>query len=176
MRAAAIAAGVALLLSASACTDDVPETRPTTSAAPGGLASSGCAPVEHPPEESGGHLLPGATPPVPYGTQPPTSGWHASGLVSPGVHAEPLTEPQQVAVLEGGRIMISWRALTEADQGELEAFTGIHANRVVSAPYDGIEPGQVVFTAWGVLQRCRGFDPQAAAAFLDGFAGQEPAH
>lgn len=176
MRPAVIAAGVALLLSAGACTDDAPETHPTTSELPGGPASGGCAPVEHPPEESGGHLLPQATPPVPYGTRPPASGWHASGVVSPGVHAQPLTEPQQVAVLEGGRIVISWRALPQAARAELEAFAGIHANRVVSTPYDGIEPGQVVFTAWGVLQHCRGFDPEAAAAFLDRYAGRGPAH
>jgi hypothetical protein len=172
MRRRSIPAMVALALAAGACSADDPALEPTDAPA----ASAPCSAVEHPPEESGGHLLPGATPPVPYGTRPPTSGWHASGLVSPGVHAEPLTEPQQVTVLEGGRIVVSWRELADADRVELEAFTGIHANRVVSAPYDGIEPGQVVFTAWGVLQRCRGFDPRAALSFLDGFAGRGPAH
>jgi len=176
MRRAAVAGIVALTLSAGACASDNPGPRPTppeTSTVP---TTAGCGPVERPAEESGGHLLPGATPPVPYGTRPPTSGWHASGLVSPGVHAEPLTEPQQVAVLEGGRIVISWRGLADPAREELEAFAGIHANRVVATPYDGIAPGQVAFTAWGVLQRCRGFDAAAAAAFLEQFAGRGPAH
>lgn len=174
MRHAAIAGVAALTLSVGGCTGADP--RPTPSEASRAPQTTGCGPVERPSEESGGHLLPGATPPVPYGTRPPTSGWHASGLVSPGVHAEPLTEPQQVAVLEGGRMVISWRALPDDTRGELEVFAGIHANRVVSTPYVGIPPGHVAFTAWGVVQRCRGFDPQAAAAFLDRFAGKGPAH
>jgi hypothetical protein len=176
MRSGAVAAVAALALWAGGCAGGEPGPDPAPTGTPRTAASAACAPVEHPPEESGGHLLPGATPPVPYGTRPPTSGWHASGLVSPGVHTEPLTEPQQVAALEGGRIVVTWRGLPNDARGELEAFAGIHANRVVATPYDAIEPGQVAFTAWGVLQRCRGFDPAAAAAFLERYAGRGPTH
>lgn len=176
MHRAAMASVLALTLSTAACTGDDPGPRPTPAETHSAPATRGCDPVERPAEESGGHLLPGVTPPAPYGTRPPASGWHASGLVAPGVHTEPLTEPQQVAALEGGRIVITWRGLPDAARGELEAFAGLHANRVVATPYDGIGPGEVAFTAWGVLQRCRGFDAAAAAAFLEQFAGRGPAH
>lgn len=174
MHRIATACIVALALWTGACAGGDP--RPTPSEASRAPRTPGCSPVERPPEESGGHLLPGVTPPAPYGTRPPTSGWHASGLVSPGLQREPLTEPQQVAALESGRIVITWRGLPDAARGELEAFAGIHANRVVATPYDGIASGEVAFTAWGVLQRCHGFDAAVAAAFLEQFAGSGPTH
>jgi hypothetical protein len=175
------ALGALLAALLSACTGGDPAPDPTDRPTDAPVESpatvgGGCRPPEHPAVQPGGHLLPGATPPVPYSSTPPTSGWHPSGLVSPGVHDEPLSEPQQVTALEGGRIVVSWRELPDGARRELEAFAGIHANGVVSTPYDALEPGQVAFTAWGVVQRCHGFDDAAASVFLEEYAGRGPAH
>lgn len=66
----------------------------------------------------GSHLLGDRQPPVPYSSTPPTSGWHASGLTPIAVH--PLSEPQQVSVLEAGAVVVTYHELPD---GELSTLT-----------------------------------------------------
>jgi len=128
--------------------------------------------------QAGGHLLGDAAPPVAYSSTPPTSGWHASGSPRFGVHTadDALSEPEQVTVLEVGGVMVTWNVLDEGKQQELAALVHAQRRKVASSPYDALTPGEVVFAAWGVLQRCRGVDPKALEAFVDRHAGGGPDH
>lgn len=146
---------------------------PTEPAAADDAEAVACGPVEEPPLEGGGHLIGDEEPPAPYGTTPPTSGWHVSGAVEPGVrdHDDRLREPEQVSVLEMGGVVVTWRDLDEDDRQALEDFVRErYSGRVATTPYDALEPGQVALTAWGVMQRCDGLDLEAVAAFVEAHA------
>lgn len=153
------------------CGDGDPVAQPepvTTGPADPPEAETACAPVEQPPLQAGSHLLGDQAPPVPYSSVPPTSGWHASGAFSIAVQppGEPLTEPQQVSVLEVGGVVVVYHELDEEDRVALEHHvTRHHEGRVAVTPYGRLEPGEVAFTAWGVLQRCDGVDLEALDAF-----------
>lgn len=136
----------------------------------------GCGEVEHPEEQSGGHLIGDAAPPVPYSSTPPTSGWHASGNPERGVHTEPLSEPEQVTILELGGIVVTWNGLSAQDQAELEEYVAANARHVASTPYDKLPEGAVAVAGWGVLQRCTGLDLEAVEAFVEEHQGGGPEH
>lgn len=182
---------VALLLAAvlAACGQPDPEAadpavttppQPTDPAvglpAPGEPVAT-CEDEEQPPLQGGQHLVGEAEPPVPYSSTPPTSGWHASGAFEIAVQGpdDPLSEPRQVSVLEAGGVVVAYHDLPEADRLMVEAHVrGNHGGRVAVTPYDRLDAGTVVFTAWGVLQRCRGIDLDALDRFIDTHAEPDP--
>lgn len=45
-----------------------------------------------------------------------------------------------------------------------------YPDRVGLAAYQPLAPAQVVFSAWGALQRCDGLDDDALDAFVETFA------
>ncbi|HEX6256415.1 MAG TPA: DUF3105 domain-containing protein [Euzebyales bacterium] len=147
---------------------------PVTSGAPGAVS---CAGVERPPLQTGSHLLGGREPPVPFSSQPPTSGWHASGHVDVDVRsrARPLTEPEQVSVLEAGGVVVTHRGLAADDVARLrDRVRSRYAARVAVTPYDGVPSGAVAFAAWGRLQRCEGLDLTALDRFVERFGPSGP--
>lgn len=168
LRSLALAGAALLLLSAcgSAASGDTP------------TATAACAEVETPTLQGGEHLLSGQEPPVPYSSTPPTSGWHASGAFSIAVQPgdEPLTEAEQVSVLEAGGVVVSHAGLDDADAAALaDHVEGKHDGRVAVTAYDGLDDGEVAFTGWGVVQRCDAVDLGALDAFVDAYADAEPA-
>jgi hypothetical protein len=190
--ASALLALVALLTTA-ACGSPNPQAAPATVAAPpspsaspmpspptspgGDPTAPACGPQQRPPLQEGGHVIGDTAPPVPYSSTPPTSGWHASGLVEIGVQPpdRPLSEPEQVAVLEAGAVVVSHRGLPEAERVELEALIARHfPRRAAVTPYDRLQEGRVALAAWGVLQICDRFDPAAVTAFVAQHASETP--
>jgi hypothetical protein len=143
--------------------------------------AAACDPVENPPLQAGSHLIGDTEPPVPYSSTPPTSGWHSSGALDVAIHGEddPLTEPEQVSVLEAGGVVITYRDLDAAD---IDAIEGLVAEgydgRVAVTPYAELQPGEVAVTAWGTLQRCSGLDLDVVGGFIDDHLGDEvdPGH
>jgi hypothetical protein len=128
-----------------------------------------CAEIERPRLQSGSHLIGDQPPPVPYSSTPPTSGWHSSGHFDVGVQDsdEPLSEPAQVSVLEADGVVVAYGELPDGASAAL----GDHVHetmdgRVAVTPYDELDAGQVVFTSWGVLQRCNGVDLAALDRFV----------
>ncbi len=154
----------------AACTS----TQPV--AAPAPVEGGACAPVETVEIQGGAHLLGDREPPVPYNSTPPTSGWHASGPPAIGIRdaADALTEPEQVSVLEAGGAVVTYRDLDDADRATLEQIVlRDFPGRVAVTPYEGLEAGEVAFTAWGTLQRCEELDTAALAAFVATYADEE---
>lgn len=176
MRAVALALTLALL--PAACGEDGGGTRRSAAYGPADAPATGCGPLAHPPEQSGGHLLAGATPPVPYSSTPPTSGWHASGFPERGLHGEdaPLSEPEQVTILELGGIVITWNGLDAAQRATLEQFVERNAKVVAATPYDKLPDGQVALAAWGAVRHCGSLDIEAIEAFVAEHAGGGPEH
>ncbi len=135
-------------------------------------AGSGCTAPEQQDVQSGEHLIGDVEPPVPYSSTPPSSGWHSSGRPPSGVASEPLTEPEQVAALENGDVVVTYRDLPQPDRQALEEVAGELHDHVTVTPYDKLQSGQVVFAAWGVLQRCDGIHADALRAFVDEHAAE----
>ena len=162
----------ALVVLAAACS---PNLRSDPNPSAGG--SDVCEPVETFPIQGGQHLIGDAEPPVPYSSTPPTSGWHSSGAFTIGVAGAdaPLTEPQQVAVLEAGGVVVSYRDLPAADVTAIdERAEQQFAGRVSVTPYDKLESGQVALTGWGVLQLCDELDLEVLDDFVTSFADPRP--
>lgn len=114
---------------------------------------------------------------MPYSSKPPTSGWHSSGHFDVDVNDadRPLSEPDQVSVLEANGVVVAYHdlpadAITVLGDHVRETLDG----RVAVTPYDELDGGQVVFTGWGVLQRCDGVDLAALDRFVRGHGTGEP--
>ena len=141
-------------------------------------ATEQCDAPEMPALQGGTHLIGGREPPVPYSSTPPTSGWHVSGTFEIAVQppGDPLTEVEQVSVLEAGGAVVTYNAITDADRAALEQrVSERYDGRVAVTAYDKIAPGEVTFTGWGVLQRCEGLDLAALDQFVAAYADDEPA-
>lgn len=160
-----LAALAATTLLAAGCGGDVGADAERTPAP----VVEGCAPEERPPLQAGSHLIGDTDPPVPYSSVPPTSGWHASGAPSPGVHEEPLRDPEIVALLERGQVVAVYDpdALDDDAIARLEELaTTAHDGRLNVTPANTEVPAPLTLTAWGVLQRCKGVSAEAVTTFV----------
>lgn len=139
----------------------------------GASALADCADVERPPLQEGSHLLGGQAPPVPYSSDPPSSGWHASGRpLDPGTYPEPVSAPDQVLVLELGGVVVSYDpALPEDVVGDLQRLPE-SVDDVVVTPWPGATD-PVALTAWGVVQRCEAVTAADVEAFREQHARDE---
>ena len=165
-RGVLVALGTMLVAS---CAGEAPAVR-STDAPP---ATANCEAVRTIPIQGEGHLVGDQEPPVSYNSTPPTSGWHASMDVPIGVapDGEPLTEPEQVTVLELGGVLASYKGLDAADREALEALaTEVYPGELAVMPYGKLAPGQISLTAWGQLQPCDALDPAAVEAFVEAYA------
>jgi hypothetical protein len=148
-----------------------PEATSGETAAP---TRAACGPEKTIPIQGEGHLVGDQKPPVPYNSVPPTSGWHASGDVPITVapRNKPLTEPEQVTVLELGGVVVSYAEIAEKDRKAVTALVkGKLAGLAALTQYDKLEPGEIALAGWGVLQRCSRLDKAAIAAFAKKHAG-----
>jgi hypothetical protein len=156
-----------LSLLSAGCSDPAPATDGDVA------ATDSCSAAETIPIQGEGHLVGDQEPPVDYNSTPPTSGWHTSGDVEFAVYGEdePLTEPEQVTVLELGGALITYGDLPAEDVAALaELVTAEYAGQAAMTPYDALEAGEVALTAWGKLQRCDGVDVDAVRAFVEAYA------
>lgn len=168
-RSAAAALALAALLTACGCGDDVDALAPATDA---------CAAAERQTVQGGSHLIGDAAPPVPWSSDPPTSGWHATGAGFPaGAYAEAVPESEQVAVLERGGVVVAFDPdLDPRTAGTLLELAGQVDGDVVVTPHVRGLPTPVSLTAWGVLQRCDVVGVADVAAFVEVHAGLVGGH
>ncbi len=146
---------------------------PLPDASEGPTGTAACGAVETFPIQGEGHLVGSQTPPVPYNSKPPTSGWHSSTDV-PIVTApteDPLTKPEQVTVLELGGVVVSHGAIPSEERATLERLVADdYGGQAALTAYDELGDGEVVMSAWGVLQRCSELDLAAVEAFIAHYA------
>lgn len=102
-----------------------------------------------------------------FRTNPPTSGPHVSGATPTGVLDEPIPGAVQVAILEGGGVLVQHRDLSPADVDTVEALAD---DDVVVAPNPDL-PAPVVATAWTYKLTCEAVDVDALRSFIDDHVG-----
>ena len=155
-----------------------PTDPPTASeAAAGPGPTEHCGEVETVPIQGEGHLVGDQEPPVPYNSTPPTSGWHTAGDVPFVVadESDPLTEPEQVTVLELAGVVVTYNGLEDDARLQLADLVGTkYAGVAARTSYDALGEGEVALTAWGRLQRCDAVDLAAVESFITAFATAEP--
>jgi hypothetical protein len=112
---------------------------------------------------------------VDYGAIPPTSGEHWPRWADCGFYTEDLPDERIVHNLEHGNIVVSYNfanpaLVTELKDGleDLEEFE----DWGVARPYDKIEDGQVVLTAWGRMLPMRGVRSGEIQQFFEAYAGE----
>ena len=163
----------ALAVALTACNPSV-----QTQTHPGADGSDVCEAVETFPIQGGQHLIGEAPPPVPYSSTPPTSGWHASGAFQIAVEPpdEPLSEPQQVSILEAGGVVVTYNGLTPDELTSLTELTqNKYTGRAAVTRYDKLEEGHVALAGWGVAQRCEALDLEIVDGFVGAYADEQPA-
>ncbi len=167
MRPRRAAADLLLLVVVAACAPGNDSGQPAAAAD----ATATCDAPVTPPLQSGSHIIGNRPPPVAYSSTPPTSGWHASGKVDVAVRTDdPYTEPEQVSVLEGGAVVVSYNGLGRDERRRLDELAGQYPQQIAVTPYAQLEPGEVALTGYGVLQRCDGLDVEAIRAFTATYA------
>lgn len=141
-------------------------------------ATDTCQAAEQQPVQGGSHLIGDADPPVPWSTDPPTSGWHGTGAGFPaGAYAEAVPESEQVAVLERGGVVVAFDpGLDPETAGSLLELAAQVDGDVVVTPHVRALPTPVALTAWGVLQRCDVVAASDVAAFVEVHAGLVGGH
>jgi hypothetical protein len=138
----------------------------------GGGSDSACGPEvrERLDPNSIQHLLPGASIPA-YETHPPTSGAHQVGAWPTGVLTDPIRDPVQVAMLEGGEVLVQYGpGVATSERKDLEAFARRNAHVTVAPNAD--LPTAIVATAWTYKQTCTGVDTGALGRFVRAHAGK----
>ena len=138
--------------------------------------ATGCRTAHHDPLDpaSSIHVLPGAVEPH-YHEDPPTSGAHQAAVVSQfrGVVAAPISRPQQVGLLEKGRVLIQ-------AQSSLDPLRPLTSDPLVTVAPAPALPVPVAATAWQWSMSCTTAGP-AAIRSLQAFIrahenhGPEPA-
>ena len=137
----------------------------------GGTDDVACGPVtrEALDPNSGLHVLADQEPPE-YATDPPTSGAHYSLPTPAGALDQPIDQPMQVTVLEGGQVLVQYRDLPDT---EVDALEDLGSDVVVVAPNPD-QPEPVVLTAWLTKQTCSGVDADVVRTFVDEQQGRGP--
>ncbi len=120
------------------------------------------------------HVLPGG--PVPtYLTDPPTSGAHRSGPATAAVVDSELDPPDQVGILEAGRVLIQYRDLSSDAITELRELAEDGEGKVVVAPHASLRK-KIVATAWLHKLACTDVSSSDLRSFIDDYAEKARAH
>ena len=120
----------------------------------------------------GQHVAVGIT--IPYPSYPPTSGQHASGAATWGLHTEPVADEIAVHNLEHGGVVVSHNNISAETLGRLQALLTSYPRdrygsvKLVIRPYDRVPAGTYTLTAWNwVDEGLTTYDDARVRAFLD---------
>jgi hypothetical protein len=119
-------------------------------------------------------------PPVPYNSNPPTSGYHWGGGTAPwGILNEPVPDTLTVHNIEHGGIVIHYRQ--GLDQATLDQLTGVARGLLQENPCVVMVPRPaeqldtpIALTAWNYLMRLETVDEESIRAFFDAHIGRGP--
>ncbi len=129
--------------------------------------------IQMPVERSSDHVPEGQN--VEYRTIPPTSGMHWPVPALCGFYTESLPDERIVHNLEHGNVVVSYNFANPAQVTELrDVLQDMELFGVwgVGRPYDKIEDGQVVLTAWGRMHPMIGVRSGEIESFFIAFAGE----
>ncbi|MFQ5773891.1 MAG: DUF3105 domain-containing protein [Kiloniellaceae bacterium] len=135
---------------------------------------SALARVETLPNDGQSHLQPGER--HKYAAEFPTSGPHDPVPTDPGFYDQPQRATRIVHALEHGHIVIYYDDPGADVLDRLKDWAALydgHWDGVIATPFSGLGR-DVVLTAWRKVLELDGFDPAAAAAFIDEYRGRGP--
>jgi hypothetical protein len=119
-------------------------------------------------------------PPVPYNSNPPTSGYHWGGGTAPwGILNEPVPDTLTVHNIEHGGIVIHYRQ--GLDQARLDQLTGVARSLLEENPCVVMVPRPaeqldtpIALTAWNYLMPLETVDEESIRAFFNAHIGRGP--
>lgn len=126
--------------------------------------SANCDPIEHPPVQVGGHLIGDADVPAAYSSIPPTSGWHSTDVPAAGEVHDGLTDPEIVAALEVGTVVVA--VAPDTDAGAADELLAQFPDRMLVTTYEHAMPTPVALLTWGRIVRCATFTTTDATTFV----------
>jgi hypothetical protein len=147
-RAGAVLGALALVAGGCAASPDEPRD------VAGTAWSAGCGPMEHPPVQVAGHLIGDADPPGPYTSTPPTSGWHSTNVPQAGEVHDALTDPEIVAALEVGTVVVAMAPDADVDSEVVEDLVAQFPDRLLATTYATAMPAPVALLTWGGMVPC----------------------
>ena len=157
-------------------------------AAPQARQAAGCEPVENvgpyqPESRDRGHVDAEATPPLStYPSVPPASGPHNEVTWPAGVYDAPPPIERVLHSLEHGAAVVWYAPDTSGEElDRLKEFyaDGVHASRVIVAPYDYPDQGaagslpdgtEMALVSWHHVQTCASVNLAAAFGFTSQYA------
>jgi Protein of unknown function (DUF3105) len=142
---------------------------PSAAALAQATSTAGCGQVQLFKEAGRNHITAGQQPKN-WNSQPPTSGDHLGTPLPPGVYRDQQDERALVHNLEHGYVVVQYKNLP---QKQIDLLTGIgdglHGQKFVLAPYDGLPSDGVALTAWRSLQSCKQANVDVVSAFVNDY-------
>lgn len=106
-----------------------------------------------------------------YASDPPTSGPHAGGSPSWGMHDRPIPKVLQVHALEDGGVLVQYNCADCDDLvRNLKDIVQRYPDKVILAPYPGMK-ARVALTAWSYVDIFEEFDERRIVRFIEAHRG-----
>jgi hypothetical protein len=147
--------------------------RPEGKVSAGDLAAArqqaGSSGVKEFPEAGRNHIQPSQQPKN-WNSTPPTSGDHLATPLSGGVYDSEQDERAIVHNLEHGYVVIQYRGIPEDQVNQLREFVRQRSgDKLILAPYSGLEQDGVALTAWRNLETLKRVNLVVIKAFVDDY-------
>ena len=118
--------------------------------------------------------------PVPYNSNPPTSGYHWGGGVAPwGVQTQPISDTISVHNLEHGGVIIHYKQ--DLDGATVQQLADLTRQLQTQNPCIIMEPrasdnipSPIAVTAWNYLLKLDSFDADSITSFFKAHVGRGP--
>ena len=118
--------------------------------------------------------------PIPYNSNPPTSGYHVGSMISPwGIQKEPVSDKVSTHNIEHGGVIIHYKQSLDADSlAKLDALARDLQRRnqcllMTSRPDDQIDH-PIVVTAWTYMLSLDSVDTTKITQFFEELVGKGP--
>ena len=147
--------------------------RPEGKVSAGDLAAArqqaGSSGLKEFPEAGRNHIQPSQQPRN-WNSNPPTSGDHLATAISGGVYDSEQDERAIVHNLEHGYVVIQYKGIPEDQMNRLREFVRKRSgDKLILAPYSGLEQDGVALTAWRNLETLKRVNLVVVKAFVDDY-------
>lgn len=106
-----------------------------------------------------------------YASDPTTSGPHAGGSPSWGIHDQPIPKILQVHALEDGGVLVQYNCGDCEDLvRDLKEVVRRYPDKVILAPNPGMKT-RIALTAWSYIDSFDGFDERRILRFIEAHRG-----
>jgi hypothetical protein len=146
-----------------------PEEKVTAEALAAARQQAGSSGVKEFPEAGRTHIPPSQQPSN-WNSTPPTSGDHLATPIRGGVYDGEQDERAIVHNLEHGYVVIQYKGIPEDQVNQLREFVRERSgDKLVLAPYSGLEQDGVALTAWRNLETLKRANLVVIKAFVDDY-------